>query len=127
MNSSHEFTKSGIEKISESIRVYIYLILTLQASARHGILGDAAPTLFAQRLFYNNLEDVVNKAVSSLEDDIRIYQNTLKYARSTLDYSVGKLMYMLSSDMLLKPLDQVIEGYNSKLVVNNSGFELEAR
>ena len=123
MNSSHGFTKYGLEKISESIRAYSYLILTSQASARHGILGDTAQSLAAQRIFYDNLEDVINKVVS-LEDDIGRYQSTLKYARSTLDYSVGRGLYMLSSDMLLKPLNQVIEGFNDKIVVNTSGFEL---
>ena len=98
-------------------------MLTSQAAARHGILGDTAPALAAQRIFYDNLEDVINKVVS-LEDDIGRYQSTLKYARSTSDYSVGKGLYMLPSDMLLKPLNQVIEGYNDKIVVNTSGFEL---
>ena len=123
MNSSHGFTKYGLEKISESIRAYSYLMLTSQASARHGILGDTAQSLAAQRIFYDNLEDVINKVVS-LEDDIGRYQNTLKYARSTLDYSVGRGLYMLPSDLLLKPLNQVIEGYNDKIVINTSGFEL---
>ena len=122
-NSSHGFTKSGVEKISESIRAYSYLVLTSQAAARHGILGDTAPALAAQRIFYDNLEDIINKVVS-LEDDIGRYQMTLKYARSTSDYSVGKGLYMLPSDLLLKPLNQVIEGYNDKIVVNTSGFEL---
>ena len=54
MNSSHGFTKYGIEKISEPVRAYSYLILTSQASARHGILGDTAPALAAQRIFYDN-------------------------------------------------------------------------
>ena len=123
MNSSHGFTKSALEKISESIRAYSYLTLTSQAAARHGILGDTAPALVAQRIFYDNLEDVINKVVS-LEDDIGRYQSTLKYARSTSDYSVGKGLYMLPSDLLLKPLNQVIEGWNDKIVVNTSGFEL---
>ena len=123
MNSSHGFTKSGVEKISESIRAYSYLVLTSQAAARHGILGDTAPALAAQRIFYDNLEDVINKVVS-LEGDIGRYQSTLKYARSMSDYSVGKGLYMLPSDLLLKPLNQVIEGYNDDLVVNTSGFEL---
>ena len=52
------------------------------------------------------------------------YQSTLKYARSTSDYSVGKVLYILTSDMLLKPLNRVIEGYNDKIVINTSGFEL---
>ena len=123
MNSSHGFTKSGVKKISESIRAYSYLVLTSQAAARHGILGGAAPALAAQQIFYDNLEDVINKAVS-LEADISRYQSTLKYARSTSDYSVGKGLYMLPSDLLLKPLNQVIEGWNDEIVVNTSGLEL---
>ena len=49
MNSSHGFTKYGLEKMSESIRAYSYLVLTSQAAARHGILGDTAPALAAQQ------------------------------------------------------------------------------
>ena len=37
---------------------------------------------------------------------------------------MGKGIYMLPSDMLLKPLNQAIEGYNDKIVINTSGFEL---
>ena len=122
-NSSHGFTKAGLEKISESIRAYSYLVLTSQAAARHGILDDTAPALAAQRIFYDNLDDVIYKAVS-LEADIARYQSTLKYARSTLNYSVGKGLYMLPSNLLLKPLNQVIEDWNDKIVVNTSGFEL---
>jgi len=33
MNSSHGFTKYGLEKISESIRAYTFLVLTSQAGA----------------------------------------------------------------------------------------------
>ena len=87
MNSSHGFTKYGIEKISESALAYSYLILTSKASARHGILGDTAPALAAHWIFYDNLEDVIDKAVS-LKDDIGRYQRSLKYARSTLDLSL---------------------------------------
>ena len=52
------------------------------------------------------------------------YQRSLKYARSTLDYSIGKGLCMLPSDMLLKPLNQVIEGYNDMFVINTRGLEL---
>ena len=123
MNSSHGFTKHGLEKISDSIRAYSYLVLTSQSAARHAILGKNAQAITAQRLFYDNLEDVINKSVS-LQDDIARYQNVLKYARSSLDYSVGEGLYMLPSDMLLKPLNQVIDGYNDKIVLNTSGHAL---
>ena len=123
MNKSHGFTKYGLEKNSESVRAYSYLILTSQASARHGILGNTAQSLATHRLFYDNLEDVVDKAVS-LETDIGRYQSTLKYARFKHDYSVGRGLYMLPSNALLKPLNQIIEGYNDKIVVNTAEFEL---
>jgi hypothetical protein len=123
MNDSHGFTKAGLEKISESIRAYTYLILTSQSAARHGILGDSAASIAAQRIFYDNLEDVIDKTVS-LEEDIARYQSVLKYSRSTLDYAVGENLYMLPSDMLLKPLNQVIAGYNDKIVINTGGFEV---
>ena len=83
MNSSHGFTKSGVEKISVSIRTYSYLVLISQAAARHGILGGAASALAAQRIFYDNLEDVIKKVVL-LVDDIGRYQSTLKYASCLL-------------------------------------------
>ena len=74
-------------------------------------------------MFYDNLEDVINKQVS-LQDDIARYQSVLKYARSSLDYSVGKGLNMLPLDMLLKLLNQVIDGYNDNIVVNTSGHAL---
>ena len=92
----------------------MYLILSSQQGARHGIIGDRAQAAAAQEIFVDNLEDVINKEVF-LEDDIARFQNVLKYARSKLDYSVGSGLYKIPSNMLLKPLNQVIEGYNKKL------------
>ena len=59
----------------------------------------------------------------SLESDIGRYQSTLKYARSKLDYLVGKGLYVLPLDMLLKPLNQVIDEYNDKSVVKDDGLK----
>ena len=85
----------------------MYLILSSQQGARHGIIGDRAQAAAAQEIFVDNLEDVINKEVF-LEDDIARFQNVLKYARSKLDYSVGRGLYKIPSNMLLKPLNQVI-------------------
>ena len=125
MNESHGFTKIALEKISESIRAYTYLILTSQVAARHIIIGDTAPAISAQRIFYDNLNEVISKEVS-IEVDIARYQKVLKYARSKLDYSVGSHLYMLPHDMILKPLNKVIEDYNAEIVINTSdilGFQ----
>lgn len=123
MNDSSGFTKQGLVKISESIRLFTYLILSSQAAARHEILGNGADAATAQRLFQNNFDDVVQRKLS-LQEDIERYQNTLKYASSLLDYSVGDQLYMLPSDMLLKPLNEVIDGYNDKIVINRTGIKI---
>ena len=55
------FTGVGLLKISESIRAYAYLILSFQASARSGIVGNTASALTAQSVFLNNFENIVNR------------------------------------------------------------------
>ena len=125
MNSSQGFTKHGLEKISESIRAYTYLILNSQVAARHTIIGETAPAIAAQRIFYNILNTIISKEVS-IEDDIDRYRKVLKYARSKLNYSVGSHLYMLPSNMILKPLDSIIKDYNDEIVINTSdilGFQ----
>ena len=46
---SKGFTKKGIEKISRSLRVYVYLVLTSQVQARSSIVGNSAPAVDAQQ------------------------------------------------------------------------------
>ena len=45
-------TDVGLLKISESVRAYAYLILSSQASARSGIVGNTASALTAQSAFF---------------------------------------------------------------------------
>ena len=54
------FTDVGLYKISESIRAYAYLVLSSQASARSGIVGNTASDLTAQSAFLDNFEDIVD-------------------------------------------------------------------
>ena len=82
------FTDVGLYKISESVRAYAYLILSSQASARSGIVGNTVSALTAQSAFLNNFENVVNHRVD-IREDIKRYQDTLSYASSKVDYSIG--------------------------------------
>ena len=77
--SSDGFTDVGLYKISESVRAYAYLILSSQASARSGIVGNTASALTAQSTFLDNFEDIVNRRVD-IREDIKRYQDTLSYA-----------------------------------------------
>ena len=101
IDKSMGFTDVGLLRISESVRAYAYLILSSQASARSGIVGNTASALTAQSAFLNNFENVVNHRLD-IREDIKHYQDTLSYASSQVDYSVGEHLYMLPSDMKLK-------------------------
>ena len=101
IEKSVDFTDVGLLRISESVRAYAYLTLSSQASARSGIVGNTASALTAQSAFLNSFEDIVNQRVD-IREDIKHYQNTLSYASSKVDYSVGENIYMIPSDMTLK-------------------------
>ena len=116
------FTDVGLYKISESIRAYAYLILSSQASARSGIVGNTTTALTAQSAFLNNFENVVNRRVD-IREDIKCYQDTLSYASSKVDCSVGQNIYMLPSDMNLKIKTGTV-GYNNKILVSDEKFSL---
>ena len=116
------FTDVGLHKISESVRAYAYLILSSQASARSGIVGNTASALTAQSAFLNNFENVVNRRVD-IREDIKRCQDTLSYASSKVDYSVGQNIYMLPSDMNLKIKTGTVV-YNNKILVSDEKFSL---
>ena len=122
IETSVGFTDVGFLRILESIRAYAYLILSSQASARSSIVGNTASALTAQSAFLNNFEDIVNSRVN-IQKDIKFYQDTLSYASSKADYSVGEHLYMLPSDMTLKIRAGTVV-YNNKILVSDGNFSL---
>ena len=121
IETSVGLTDIGLLRISKSIRAYAYLILSSQASARSSIIGNSASSLTAQSAFLNNFEDIVNRKVD-VREDIKRYQDTLNYASSKFDYSVGERLYMLPSNMNLKTRPGTF-GYNNKILISE-GFSL---
>ena len=122
IEKSDGLTTLGLQKISETVRDYAYLILTSQTSTRGQIIGREARNLDAQRVFLNTFEDVVARRVS-IPEDIQRFQKTLQYARSKVDYVVSEYVYMLPSDMNLK-IGGNIRGYNNKILVSSSSFNI---
>ena len=115
------FTDVGLLRISESVRAYAYLILSSQASARSSIIGNTASALTAQSAFLNNFEDIYRKV--DIKEDIKCYQDTLSYASSKVDYSVGEHLYMLPTNMELRIKPGTV-GYNNKILVSDGKFSL---
>ena len=116
------FTDVGLYRISESVRAYVYLILSSQASARSSIIENTVSALTAQSAFLNNFEDIVNRRVN-IQEDVKRYQDTLSYATSKVDYSVGQNIYMLPSNMKLKIRSGTV-GCNNKILVSDGKFNL---
>ena len=80
---------------------------------------NTASALTAQRAFLNNFENIVNRRVNIWED-IKRYQETLSYASSKVDCSVGESIYMLPSNMNLN----IKSGTDNKILVSDGTFSL---
>ena len=121
IEKSDGLTTLGLQKLSESVRDYAYLILTSQTSTRGPIVGHEARNLDAQRTFLNTFENIVNMRVN-IPEDIRRFQKTLQYARSKVDYAIGEFVYMLPSDMNLRIGN--VRNYNNKILISSPSFKI---
>ena len=70
----------------------------------------------------NNFENVANRKVD-IQEDVKRYQETLGYALSKVDYSVGENLFMLPTSMELR-IRSVTVGYNNKILVSDGKFNL---
>ena len=100
IEKSQGFTDTGLLRISESIMAYVYLVLSSQASVRSRIISNTVSALTAHQAFLNNFENIINRRVN-IQEDIKHYQETLSYASSKVDYSIGENIHMLPRDMNL--------------------------
>ena len=114
IEKSDSLTTLGLQKLSETVRNYAYLLLTSQTSTRGSIIGHAARNLDAQRVFLNTFEKNINRRVD-IPEDIRRFHMTLQYARSKV---TGEFTNMLPSDI------GKIKNYNNKLLISPSSFSI---
>ena len=116
ITQSKGFTRKGIEKISRSVRAYVYLVLTSQVQARSSIVSNSAPAVDAQQVFKETRKALINEDYS-IGIDTERYQGMLEQALSKVDFSVGTYMYMLSSDLNLS-IGRT-KGYNNRILASN--------
>ena len=121
IEKSDGLTMLGLQKLSETVRDYTYLILTSQTSTRGPIIGHEARNLDAQRTFLNTFENVVNRRVN-IPEDIRRFQKTLQYARSKVDYVISEFIYMLLSEMNLRI--GKVKNFNNKILISSPSFKI---
>ena len=114
-------TMLGLQKLSETVRDYTYLILTSQTRTRGPIIGHEARNLDVQRTFLNTFKNIVNRRVNIPEDILR-FQKTLQYTRSKVDYVIGEFIYMLLSNMNLRI--GKVKDYNNKILISSPSFKI---
>ena len=118
---SDGLTMLGLQKLSETVRDYAYLILMSQTSTRGQIVGHEVRNLDAQRTFLNTFENIVNRRVN-IPEDIRSFQKTLQYAGSKVDYAIVESVYMLPSNMNLRI--GKVKDYNNKILISSPSFKI---
>ena len=121
IEKSDGLTTLGLQKLSETVRDYVYLILTSQTSTRGPIIDHKARNLDAQRTFLNTFENIINRRVN-IPEDIQRFQKTLQYTRSKVDYVIGEFIYMLPSDMNLRIGN--VRNYNNKILISSPSFKI---
>lgn len=113
LDSPEGFTRAGVPRLNESIRVYSWSILDAQAQTKTGILGTG--TAFgAQKQFIVNVEDSINAPVD-LPEEIQRYQDTLRYARTKVNFAFGIGLYMCPSNLEMQI--GTIQGYNNEIII----------
>ena len=85
ITQSKGFTKKGIEKISRSVREYVYLVLTSQVQGRSNIVGNSTPAVDAQKVFKSTFNALINEDYS-IGINIERYQGVLEHALSKLGF-----------------------------------------
>ena len=121
IEKSDGLTTLGLQKLSEMVRDYAYLVLMSQTSTRAPIVGHEARNLDAQRVFLNTFENKVYRRVD-IPEDIQRFQKTLQYARSKVDYVIGEFIYMLPSNMNLQI--GKVKNYNNKILISSPSFNI---
>ena len=106
-------TDVGLLGISERVRTYGYLVLSLQASVIYRITGNTTSVFTAQEAFLNNFENVRRV---DIWEDIKYHEDALSHTSSKVDYSIGENIYMLPSDMNPSIRSGTV-GYNNEILV----------
>ena len=116
LDKSEGFTQAGVERLSDSIRTYVWAILGAQAQTRSNIL-KAGTGFDAQKQFLAIVEDAIASPVD-IPSSIARYQTTLQYASTPPDFVFGIGLYLAPSDMALHPGN--VQGYNNEIVITGS-------
>ena len=102
--------------IDESVRLYVYLILTSQISSRSNI-----DSFEAKKIYKDNFENAINRSIST-QQDIARYQQIITQARSKVDFPIAYGTYMMPSDMSI--INGKTNDFNNKILISNTKLNI---
>ena len=117
---SQGLTAPGVERLNDSIRTYVWSILSAQALTRSAILGSGT-SFDAQKQFLANMEDVISSPVD-LHTSIVNYQKYLQKANTQVNYVFGTGLYIAPSDMRFN--FSFDAGYHNQIIIAPDGQPL---
>ena len=120
LDTSNGFTQAGVERLNQSIRSFVWVVMAAQAETRTNIVSTSN-RFDAQKQFLSNVEDAID-ARENIPNMIDRYQNYLRYARSKVNFCIGISLYMIPADLQLQV--GTITNYNNKIVVADSSMNL---
>ena len=116
LDRSKGFTQACVERVNDSIRNYVWAILGAQAKTRSDILKTG--TVFdAKKQFFASIDDSITSPVD-IPSGIARDQNMLQYASTPLYYVCGIDLYLMQSDVALRPGN--FQGYNNLIQIAGS-------
>ena len=112
LDNSNGFTKAGVERLNDSIQIYVWAILGAQAQMRSNIV-KARTGFYTQKQFLPNNKDAIAYPVNILASMAR-YQKMLQYALTSLNFVFGIGLYL--SQLHLRN----IQGYDNEVIIAGS-------
>ena len=108
-----ELNERGKIILNDSIRAYVYLLLTAQADAMSNIYSGNSK-LDALEAYRQNFDYVVN-APDSIAESVKKFESVLSKASSVINFTVWPECYMIPSNLELRIGDDIV-GYNDKII-----------
>merc|ERR1711911_108089 len=100
IQSSGGLIGDGPAKLSESVRIFTYLVLSSQMGASAAITGSLSKNEVARIKFLEYFNNLVRRKEDIIED-IQSFNQIVKVTGVRPNYNIGEGTYFLPSDMIL--------------------------
>ena len=118
--TSAGLTQSGLSRINQTIKAFVYCVLGAQVNVRSSILGAGGRAKEAQTEFLTLVEDAIRQP--DLAKSVQRYQLAVDEAKVRLNLAVCPGAWLMPARMIINTESTV--GYNNKLKQAAPGMKL---